>query len=215
MPAMVSHGLHPAKAMGAPLDPSRVTDTPDPSSILRLFPYSGSKAGFSCYFMGSAFSVSFARGLSSHPLKMGVSSCLRCGSWGCKESDTTERLNWTEHSLLRWVKSHGSHGLNDINTLRVPNIISAVNILDVSGPKLESPRLLCLISHVRSSNWFGSLGSTFGTSQHLHWFPPTPSHHGTWWAQQLPNLSFCCYYPIFFSAPIHTQQPRFLKKPLS
>ena len=23
-----------------------------------------------------------------------------CSSWGCKESDTTERLNWTEHSTL-------------------------------------------------------------------------------------------------------------------
>ena len=28
-----------------------------------------------------------------------------CGSWGCKESDTTERLNWTElnWTVLQWI----------------------------------------------------------------------------------------------------------------
>ena len=92
MPAMVSHGLHSAKAMGAPLDPSTVTDTPDPSSILRLFPYLGSKAGSSCYFMGSAFSVSFARAFSSHPLKMEF-HLVYTVVHGVAELDTTERLN--------------------------------------------------------------------------------------------------------------------------
>ena len=30
-----------------------------------------------------------------------------CGSWGCKESDTTERLNWTElNSLKGWISGY-------------------------------------------------------------------------------------------------------------
>ena len=28
-----------------------------------------------------------------------------CNSWGCKESDTTERLNWTEESKRKWSRS--------------------------------------------------------------------------------------------------------------
>ena len=35
----------------------------------------------------------------------GQGSLVCCGSWGCKESDTTERLNRTE------LKSYGENGL--------------------------------------------------------------------------------------------------------
>ena len=29
-----------------------------------------------------------------------------CDSWGCKELDTTERLNWTDHRLNNWLIAH-------------------------------------------------------------------------------------------------------------
>ena len=34
----------------------------------------------------------------------GQGSLACCGSWGCKESDTTERLNWTEFKCLFFNK---------------------------------------------------------------------------------------------------------------
>ena len=37
-----------------------------------------------------------------------------CDSWGCKESDTTERLNWMELNLLWWKEER--KGGNKINT---------------------------------------------------------------------------------------------------
>ena len=36
-----------------------------------------------------------------------------CNSWGCKESDTTERLNWTE---LNWLKSWSLSPLSNFRT---------------------------------------------------------------------------------------------------
>ena len=33
----------------------------------------------------------------------GQGGLVCCSSWGCKESDTTERLNWTELALGCWV----------------------------------------------------------------------------------------------------------------
>ena len=36
----------------------------------------------------------------------GQGSLACCGSWGCKESDTTERLNWTE---IKWTRFHKIH----------------------------------------------------------------------------------------------------------
>lgn len=78
------------------------------------------------------------------------------------------------HPLLRWVKSHGSSGLNDINTLRVPNTISAVNTLDVSGPKLESPLPLRPTPHIQSNSWCVSRGCTFRTySKSNHFSAPS------------------------------------------
>ena len=35
-----------------------------------------------------------------------------CGSWGCKELDTTERLNWTEGYYAKWKKL-----ISEINTI--------------------------------------------------------------------------------------------------
>ena len=35
----------------------------------------------------------------------GEGGLMCCGSWGCKESDTTERLNWTEHEMYKEVSS--------------------------------------------------------------------------------------------------------------
>ena len=32
-----------------------------------------------------------------------------CSSWGCKESDTTERLNWTELTQGNWHKKANEH----------------------------------------------------------------------------------------------------------
>ena len=38
-------------------------------------------------------------------LVMGQGGLASCGSWGCKESDTTERLNWTEkHAKTEDIK---------------------------------------------------------------------------------------------------------------
>ena len=123
------------------------------------------------------------------------------------------------YPLLRWVKSHGSNGLNDINTLRVPNMISAINTLMSLVQNWRVP--YCCVSHPTSNPRAIPMAALSEhipnptTSQHRHCFPPSPSHHRTWRSQQLPNLSFCCYHPIFFSSPIHTQQPEFLKMPLS
>ena len=33
----------------------------------------------------------------------GQAGLVYCGSWGCKESDTTERLNWTELNTLIYI----------------------------------------------------------------------------------------------------------------
>ena len=44
-----------------------------------------------------------------------------CGSWGRKESATTEQLNWTEQKdvhLLEYVTLHGKRGLADVIKLK-------------------------------------------------------------------------------------------------
>ena len=35
----------------------------------------------------------------------GQEGLVCCDSWGCKESDTTEQLNWTERLLISWLQS--------------------------------------------------------------------------------------------------------------
>ena len=39
-----------------------------------------------------------------------------CDSWGCKESDMTERLNWTEPKLLLFIQGAACHTLVVRNT---------------------------------------------------------------------------------------------------
>ena len=36
----------------------------------------------------------------------GQGGLVCCGSWVCKESDTTERLNWTEHNIVNQLHSN-------------------------------------------------------------------------------------------------------------
>jgi len=49
----------------------------------------------------------------------GQGSLACCGPWGCKESDTTERLNWTDFSMndRQWVSFCRCVGLWIDNTL--------------------------------------------------------------------------------------------------
>ena len=69
-----------------------------------------------------------------------------CGSWGCKESDTTERLNWT---VLNWRKKwdlktngqteHGSHTFTPSHTLKAGKkacCLLALAVSHCSGPSL-------------------------------------------------------------------------------
>ena len=37
----------------------------------------------------------------------GQGGLVCCDSWGCKESDTTERLNWTEYILDKYIRLKG------------------------------------------------------------------------------------------------------------
>ena len=39
----------------------------------------------------------------------GEGGLMCCGSWGCKESDTTERLNWTENIFKKSTLNINSH----------------------------------------------------------------------------------------------------------
>ena len=40
----------------------------------------------------------------------GQGGLVCCASWGCKESDTTERLNWTE---LNWMYDKGEYSMGE------------------------------------------------------------------------------------------------------
>ena len=55
-----------------------------------------------------------ADGVCSHEIKRhltvrvcdGLGGLACCSSWGCKESDTTEQLNWTELNRTPWKESY-------------------------------------------------------------------------------------------------------------
>ena len=44
----------------------------------------------------------------------GQGSLVCCSPWGCKESDMTEQLNWTERITRGWLESIKSLGLTDL-----------------------------------------------------------------------------------------------------
>ena len=62
----------------------------------------------------------------------GQGGLVCCDSWGCKESDTTERLNWTELNDLLQIKKKG-----------IPRFVIVWHCLnfDLKG-------LYCMVSHV-------------------------------------------------------------------
>ena len=47
----------------------------------------------------------------------GQGGLVCCGSWGCKESDTTERLNWTDVKQKRSIYTHTHTHTHIIKTL--------------------------------------------------------------------------------------------------
>ena len=51
-------------------------------------------------------------------LVMGWGSLACCSLWGCKESDTTERLNWTETILIIWLNLYSLH-INETEILGI------------------------------------------------------------------------------------------------
>ena len=66
-----------------------------------------------------------------------------CDSWGCKESDTTERLNWTElnwcHFLTTWDKMYERHFLRPWTCknvhLRFDWLARFLHLLVIDNPK--------------------------------------------------------------------------------
>ena len=115
-----------------------------------------------------------------------------CDSWGCKESDTTEQLNWTECSwLLRWyiplaqIKEFSLLLLIPLEKAMAPHS----STLAWEIPWMEAPGRL---------QFMGSLGSDTTERLHFHfslsWIGEgngnplqcscleNPSDGGAWWA---------------------------------
>ena len=72
-----------------------------------------------------------------------------CNSWGCKESDTTERLNWTEYSIVYMCLSFLIHSSSDghLGFFHVLAIINSVTMnTGVHVPLLILVSLVCMPS---------------------------------------------------------------------
>ena len=52
----------------------------------------------------------------------GQGGLVCCSSWGLKESDTTERLNWTELTFIAWVFQHLRFASDPILTSRSSDV---------------------------------------------------------------------------------------------
>ena len=49
-----------------------------------------------------------------------------CDSWGCKESDTTEQLNWTEHTYRGLLCNHLKHHIEFQQTRNGGNFLNLI-----------------------------------------------------------------------------------------
>ena len=71
-----------------------------------------------------------------------------CDSWGCKESDTTEQLNWTE---LVWVRDIDTETRETRNTLLKGTLVFYSNI-SIPSPPPPYPHKIPIRYHLRSQD---------------------------------------------------------------
>ena len=76
-----------------------------------------------------------------------------CDSWGCKESDTTERLNWTE---LNWIKTTVRYHVTSVRMGTIKKQSQKITNIGKNVKKLES---LCTV--VGNAKWCCPYGKQY------------------------------------------------------
>ena len=113
----------------------------------------------------------------------GQGGLVCCDSWGCKESDTTERLNWTELKIF---------------------LVCNISILGDSDLLWETTRDTLLFKHVQILRWSRTLviDSSFRSVTGLH--PNTRATYGSLGDWGMSNTGFLHWGSSSYSKEIQT-----------